>query len=110
MTLEEAISTIETAKGECEWNAPLDYQIAFDMAIEALEKQSKWIPVSERLPEEGKDVLITILLRNGVKAVEKSKRADVTMWRGFGRDVNVIAWMPLPEPYKKEGEEEATNE
>ena len=36
MTLEEAISTIETAKGECEWNAPLDYQIAFDMAIEAL--------------------------------------------------------------------------
>ena len=36
MTLEEAISTIETAKGECEWNAPLDYQIAFDMAIDAL--------------------------------------------------------------------------
>ena len=36
MTLEEAISTIEIAKAECEWNAPLDYQIAFDMAIEAL--------------------------------------------------------------------------
>lgn len=39
MTNEEAISTIETAKGECEWNAPLDYQIAFDMAIRALRKQ-----------------------------------------------------------------------
>ena len=39
MTLEDAISTIETAKGECEWNAPLDYQIAFDMAIKALKKQ-----------------------------------------------------------------------
>ena len=49
MTLEEAISTIEIAKAECEWNAPLDYQIAFDMAIEALEKQSKWIPVSEEM-------------------------------------------------------------
>lgn len=40
MTLEEAISTIETAKAECEWNAPLDYQIAFDMAIRALRKQT----------------------------------------------------------------------
>lgn len=39
MTNEEAISTIEIAKAECEWNAPLDYYIAFDMAIEALRKQ-----------------------------------------------------------------------
>ena len=37
MTNQEAISAIETAKGECEWNAPLDYQIAF-MAIRALRK------------------------------------------------------------------------
>lgn len=49
MTNQEAISVIETAKAECEWNAPLDYKIAFDMAIEALEKQSKWIPVSEEM-------------------------------------------------------------
>lgn len=39
MTNEEAITAIETAKGECERNAPLDYQIAFDMAIRALRKQ-----------------------------------------------------------------------
>lgn len=39
MTNEEAISTIEIAKAECEWNAPLDYQIAFDMAIKSLRKQ-----------------------------------------------------------------------
>ena len=101
MTSEEAIETIKTAISQVEWEYPLDYVAAFDMAIEALKKQSKWIPVSERLPEEGKDVLITILLRNGVKTVEKSKRVDVTMWRGFGRDVNVIAWMPLPEPMKE---------
>lgn len=39
MTNEESIGIIEVAKAECEWNAPLDYQIAFDMAIEALRKQ-----------------------------------------------------------------------
>lgn len=37
MTAEEAIKILEVAKAECEWNAPLDYQTAFDMAIEALQ-------------------------------------------------------------------------
>ena len=41
MTNEEAIKILEVTKAECEWNAPLDYQEAFDMAIEALKEQSK---------------------------------------------------------------------
>ena len=45
MTNQEAISAIETAKGECEWNAPLDYQIAFDIAIRALRKQIPQRPI-----------------------------------------------------------------
>lgn len=36
MTAKEAIKILEVAKAECEWNAPLDYQEAFDLAIEAL--------------------------------------------------------------------------
>ena len=39
MTNEEAIRVIEVTKAECEWNAPLDYQTAFDVALKALEKQ-----------------------------------------------------------------------
>ena len=39
MTAEKSIKIIEVAKAECEWNAPLDYQEAFNMAIEALERQ-----------------------------------------------------------------------
>jgi len=41
MTNEEAIRVINVAKAECEWNAPLEYQEAFDAAIEALMEQSK---------------------------------------------------------------------
>ena len=41
MTNEEAIKILEVTKAECEWNAPLDYQEAFDMAIEALKAQPK---------------------------------------------------------------------
>ena len=39
MRPEEAIKIIEAAKAECEWNAPLEFQEAFDAAIDALEKQ-----------------------------------------------------------------------
>ena len=39
MTNEEAIKTIKVAIAEVEWNYPMDYAIAFEMAISALEKQ-----------------------------------------------------------------------
>jgi rubrerythrin len=48
MKPEEAIKILEVAKAECEWNAPLEYQAAFDAAFEALEKQ---IPM-KHLPYE----------------------------------------------------------
>ena len=39
MTAEEAIKTIQVAIAEVEWEYPLDYSIAFETAIKALEKQ-----------------------------------------------------------------------
>lgn len=39
MTNEEAIKTIKLAVAEVEWNYPMDYAVAFEMAIPALEKQ-----------------------------------------------------------------------
>ena len=38
MTNKEAIETIKIAIAEVEWNYPMDYAIAFEMAISALEK------------------------------------------------------------------------
>lgn len=49
MTNQEAIETIKIAIEEVEWNYTMDYSIAFDMAITALEKQ---IP---KKPEEYED-------------------------------------------------------
>ena len=39
MTNKEAIETINIAAAEVEWDYPMDYTVAFEMAIEALEKQ-----------------------------------------------------------------------
>lgn len=41
MTYEEAIKTIKIAIAEVEWNYPMEYAVAFEMAIKALEKWSE---------------------------------------------------------------------
>ena len=72
---------------------------ALNMAIKALE-QTSWIPVSERLPEVGQRILVTYNQEDEVKI-------DITNYtkRGFLLSV-VIAWQPLPEPYKAERSDE----
>jgi hypothetical protein len=69
-----------------------------------------WIPVSERLPQlpDGKSFIplnVTILapsgLRNTVQMTWELKRGKPTWcYLGETSDWNVIAWQPLPEPYK----------
>lgn len=74
------------------------------MAIQALE-QTRWIPVSERLPEEETDVLICNV--NGDIAISRgsysTEMKNEFIWYTSGwRFGKVTAWMPLPEPYKGE--------
>lgn len=59
MTNKEAIETINIAIAEVEWNYPMDYTVAFEMAIKAIEKQMKpkWNKTSEVKPTEEKQYL-----------------------------------------------------
>ena len=49
MNLKEVIKTLELAKAEVEWNYPMDYAVAIDEAIEAVDKQ---IPKNPELKGE----------------------------------------------------------
>lgn len=45
MDEKEALEIIEIAKAEVEWNYPLEYDIAFNIAVTALEKQIAKKPI-----------------------------------------------------------------
>ena len=67
-----------------------------------LQPVQRWVPCSERLPEEGEVVLTQAKFKDDVK-MAVSSRIDYNYWTTWGtRDINIIAWMPLPEPYKGE--------
>lgn len=102
MTREEAIAhgkeQLEVFGGE--------HREFIEMAIKALENEPKWIPVSERLPEYGREVLTC---NDGGYIEIQSCESTYTYWENqFGdwsaidEDLwdEVVAWMPLPEPYK----------
>ena len=143
MTRDEAINAIK-----CNY-PPEHYSMlreALDMGIEALE-QTRWIPVTERLPENEKEVEITYTSKHwktgeplyftcrafytdGTMNTEDSSYAwnEIYNWEynenldayiipegwwevvSFAEEFScidqpVVAWMPLPEPYKA-GEQE----
>ena len=92
-------------------------------AIEQDEKENGWIPVSERLPEDEKECLVTLEKVYGTPETlfgiaNYLKFGDVGYWneRKYGylewdkysdghggtKMYKVIAWKPLPEPYKED--------
>ena len=68
---------------------------------DTVEQEQRWIPCSERLPEENEGVLTQAQFKDDGK-MAVSSRVDFNYWTGWGtREINIVAWMPMPEPYKE---------
>ena len=86
-------------------------------ATPSAEPEMKWIPVTEALPDEEKDVLVSVHF-DGYKDkytnyppsdyVEIASHID-GVWssiyddfKAMRRHHHIVAWMPLPEPWRGE--------
>ena len=77
---------------------------ALEMAIKALE-QTMWVPTSEKLPEDYIHVLCQFALGGMGECYLAHGLFHILGGVRMSCD-EVIAWMPLPEPYKAESEGE----
>ena len=73
------------------------------------EMNDDWIPVEDGLPEDERMVLVTYMTKSGISSVDRA-RFDGKYWRGSGFMGRVIAWRPLPEPYKSKKDISAAGE
>ena len=85
-------------------------------ALEVLKamKQGRWIPVSEKLPENRNLVLVTAYWHDTYQVMQASYFGEgekngwwCVPWNNCGEhmrnDLHVIAWQELPDPYKPGG-------
>ena len=131
-TLRNSMTVQDAARVLKETNCYGTMDIAKNVILKALEGQPRWILVSEKLPEDLEPVNITWVNHNPESYYADIKDKPFTAtgyyckgrwyWysstcgdylKEYGRcdadeidaDVEVIAWMPLPKPYKAESED-----
>ena len=71
--------------------------------VPSAEPERRWIHVSETLPEKHQRVLVTIKRTDGEMRVRSGNYFDDYFWIDSGdywKCNEVLAWMPLPEPWK----------
>ena len=100
---EAPVIGLELGKAE-----PMDEEMI--RAAEEDEAAAGWIPVAERMPERNKSVLLCMKSRSSTSTCIQVGSYDNGFWFVQGAagyeslatfEFHVLAWMPLPEPYRE---------
>jgi len=82
-------------------NMPEDGEKAIDIAIKAVEQsEPHWIPVTERLPKEDGNYLVSGKWGSGKESVGDCEFSAEDGYFRTAWNFDVLAWCELPEPYK----------
>ena len=101
-------------KGKFVYNAPQDEQVILCPEHYCLctlpSAQPRWIPCKEKLPKYGENVIVSIHDDSGDYACDYASFGWYAVKGKFwvvDNEVNerVVAWLPLPRPYRKGGQE-----
>ena len=91
------------------WEKEIPNSIVIPYSMDVINRKREWIPTSLCLPKECRPVLVAVKTKDRLpKWVEKQTYHYVTDidvydqngWMDNGK--NVVAWQPLPAPYKGE--------
>lgn len=106
MTNTELVRQLRTASVQCDEMRLRDFGYLMKTASEAI---PQWIPVTERLPERLKYVLVRYKNNDMAVACWFDGDEDILFWRAMTDegwcsdcDTDPTHWMPLPEPPKGE--------
>ena len=75
---------------------------SIEKKIHDLNYTRSWIPCNVKMPEHDVIVLVTCRSKKGSLSVNRAYYDGIS-WHGSGSMAEVIAWMPLPEPYDNGG-------
>lgn len=121
--VEKLIGRLEEEKKQAQCEGSLSFAMGFKVAISivnelAEEYKGGWIPCSERLPQESEPVgtlceVVNVMLKNGIvtsgwcnRYLEKWYVLDHYHDYPLPYEYkDVIAWQPLPQPYKPQKNE-----
>lgn len=70
-------------------------------SMPTIQPEQRWMPVTERLPENNGEYIVTRTSKGLYRYIDSVKKTNVS--GEIASDI--IAWMPLPEPYKERRED-----
>lgn len=108
---QDVINILATMQGRCTSKAALIQNSKIWQQIKDLPSAQQWIPVSKSLPPSREEVNVSICDETGDTRYNYTSHGWLTTDKEYwivDNEINnyVVAWMPLPEPWKVEQEEE----
>ena len=93
------------------WDGHTEKDVTRLLSLPSAQPEQRWIPCSERLPEDKTYVLTTIKVPNRIAHARSGRYEGGFFYNDNGdcwraTDIEVKAWMPLPEPFKPQESED----